>query len=446
MTVFLISNIYILSMISIYFSSVSIVLVGSIGCIFLILLVRITSNRNIYKHLLILVFISLVLSLVMYFGLIQKYGEPYYLGGSDDKFFESSAKYIIEKRYFSIFQVIKDTQFLHDNSSGFSWMISIIMRISGGYDSYHTIIYRVLNVYFLVYLGLLVYSYLKKNNDSNPSINISVLYWFVLFPNIQYINAFVFRDTLVTLLIFLIFYIWDYYSSKMFSIKKLIVLSTITIITGFLLSTIRFQSLIFMIAAILVVKFLCNKQISNKIIVKLLLVIIAITISLFQVGIIRQYWNFYSRYSQYLLETNDGISRKIFSLDLVPLGLILRIAFGLITPFPAGILKYYYIFTDIDVFFDFYVSVGTILQIFLMPFLFMNYNKIDKITVLFLVFFLITISTTFTFRHFILIYPFMAIMIYRKYIVTSYNLRIIMITTMLTLVLPLAFLYIMLKA
>jgi len=141
-----------------------------------------------------------------------------------------------------------------------------------------------------------------------------------------------------------------------------------------------------------------------------------------------KYFNLY--YSPYLvgLGREGGLASKIFALQLFPLGLILRILYGLVSPVPSALLNIVGIPFDVDSFGIAFQSIGTILQIMSIPFfVFSDWTEHKTEALVFWVLFLGIVVTTFTFRHFIFIYPFMVLLIISRVSQMSMN-RYLVIT------------------
>lgn len=418
MALFCLINVLILILLSILFSNLSIAGVGIVGFLIVLYICR-DNKQRIYNSLSIIFCVSVIFMLIMYYGYISKYGSSYYHGGSDDLLFEAYGEYVIDSGYYIPEQFLDEPQFRYYSANGFVWIISWIMRISNILGGYHTVAYRVLNIYFLMSLGILIFKYFIKHYDFSRKQNLTVLYAFTLFPNCQYISTHVFRDTLNILVLFAIFYIWDNYTDN----KRRKHLLAITIIATAILTYIsywlRAQNLVFITAIIILNVFLNDKKLTAKNIWLFAFAAIAGIAFYFFSDVASNLEYFTKHYSDYILDFTGGLSRIIFSMSLFPFGIILRLAYGLVSPLPIAILQFPEMLGDIDIFFNVLISLGVIGQIYLLQYLFYNIRCIDKVTLAFLIFFTGTVITTFTFRHFILSYPFMAILIFRMFFKTS---------------------------
>ena len=116
---------------------------------------------------------------------------------------------------------------------------------------------------------------------------------------------------------------------------------------------------------------------------------------------------FYTKYSSYLLTTNPGVSQFIFSEPLLPFGIFIRMAFGLIMPAPIWIFAPFLRSLSLNTVIESVVSIGTVVQLHGLPYILFSFRSMKKMSLTFLFTLLVVVSTTFTFRHFIMIYPFM---------------------------------------
>jgi hypothetical protein len=155
-------------------------------------------------------------------------------------------------------------------------------------------------------------------------------------------------------------------------------------------------------------------------------------------------------YSEFRLDetsnSNNVIFKLIFTLPLLPFGIILRFIWGLLSPFPTQIANIITMFTQPTDIFGIIVAIGMIPYYFYMPFLFKNIiSRIDKYLLTFLVIFGGYIISTFTFRHVLLFYPFLWLILTRNYYKSSFKERITIKHYSLIALLMLPFLYLITK-
>lgn len=415
---FLISNFLFLLILSIVLGNFNVLFI----CFLPIILIAFYMNvdeKN-YFHIFLISIILIAAVLLLYYGYIGKYGSPYYMGGSDDLDFEEYARYVISKNSYTPIQVYIDLYWYV--AKGFVWFVSIIMRLCSIFGTYHTIIPRILNVYCLLAVGILSQKYYIKKCSNSHIKSLIILYAVSLYPNAVYISANLFRDIWVLLGIFLIFYIYDleiFFESK-------IKLFFITLIISFFSFFIRSQSILIIIAEICIILFLKNKEKINQFILELrqktvnrknTILFISFIVALIPLFLYVAYeiTRFVNIYSSYLASQQNGLSNFVFRTPILPFGIILRFLYGIISPFPNGILNVLNIFEDIDVFWNTIISFFVFVQIILIPFLFFSFKKIKSYNLIWLLIFLTVIISTFTFRHFLLFYPFMWLSIFDCY-------------------------------
>lgn len=399
---------------AVIYESFSIVLCEMIGG----LIVYWLSRKLDYKSLLSILVIKLIavgVVLLVYYGNMHLYGAPYYIGGSDDLYFETVAREFINNS-------IKWPWNYYDSSSniaGFYWLLSRIMIVSG-VEKYHTLAFRFLNVSFLIATAELVCILMRnKENYSDRHARI-VMILISLFPNSLYLSAYVFRDTLSLFLLMLGFVLSiDFFSTEKETnilCKKRNNIVLLLVALMFISFWIRKELVVFIIVAFMFCA-LRDKSIRLTNTYKYIIVIAFVFFLFYKVGAIQFILAKIERYLQYRIDVSNtgGLSHFIFSQKIIPFGFVLRFLYGLISPLPVGLLNITNIFLNEIYFFDSLVSLGTCVQIVALPFLFRNIKKIDKYMLMYTFILTSVVVTTFTFRHFLLGYPFMIILIMRQF-------------------------------
>ncbi|HEY5555498.1 hypothetical protein [Acetobacterium sp.] len=421
---FLFINISVLLILSLVFKTTSIVAVGLIG-VFLVVSLVPKGNDKLFYCLSLIFIISVILILTAYYGYMYQFGIPYFGGGSDDLAFEHYSKYVIANHYMMPEQIILDPQFTYSNSIGFIWILSWVMRLSNVFGEYHTIAFRVLNIYFLLALSILVFRYFERKYQFTSKQNLIVLYVIALFPNSQYISIHVFRDTLISLILFSVLFVWDnYFDAKSKGGFSLIKAIALTLILGYISYWLRNESMVFLIAIILTCVVLKDNILSkkNSILFIFLVFLAFILINYYNIWDLILVFN--EKYFIHKMELSDGLSNIVFSMSLFPFGILARLGYGLISPIPITILKIGGIFENVTVFFQVIIGFGVIGQIYMLPYLFKNIKRVDKIFISFATTLVGIVITTFTFRHFIMLYPFMVILMFREFFETEKGQRI----------------------
>lgn len=434
----IISNIIISIILGLMFSTLSIVIINAIF-LFILLVILKKDKIDMYKHINIIYGICIIAMMLLYYGYNLKYDSPYYLGGSDDKNFELWAEQAIEEENYTIYDINHNKSFEYYNCNGFIWFMSILIRFCNFFGGYHTIVIRLINIYFLIFIGILVYKYFYKHEKKEY---IPLLYIMILFPNTLYISIHGFRDTLFSFIIFSIFYLTSSIKSKKLPDKICIIIYTL--LFSYLAYYIREAAIIYILIILIINLLLGNKKIelNKKTIVLISMIGVISIIIMYCLGIFSKIQGYLDRYSEYILAGNDGLASKIFTTPFLPYGFILRIMYGLIFPSPTGIIITK---LDVDTICKFILSIGTILQIYLLPYILKNIKRLDGILIIYTVVFASIIFTTFGFRHFILLYPFMFLLIARQYINTDRVQKKKLFYVMTSIILIGALFYIILK-
>lgn len=405
-------------LISIYSKNLGILIFGlACNCILFYITSKYSEIKKIY--ILILLF-QMIFMLLIYFGEFYQYGIPYFNGGSDDLTYEINAQQLVELKVYSINQAKDLVLGEHHNSPGYPIFLSYIIRIMSCFGEYNTFIPRLLNIYLFI-ISLVILEHISEillNFNKLKKSYLSIVLGF--FPTIAYINSHIFRDTLLFLLVISSFFIM----LKLFDIKNKVHRYGITFILLSCLASIyvlRQIMLIFIIPILIILiiwkqKTTVNKlkeylfKNKNKNILYLIIAIFMISIAIpFLYNILQKFIIYYTTYNQIILENNaDGFSSIIFSAKLLPFGVILRTLYGIVTPFPdiyaiLNLLKEFNLFDLVMTF----LSVGTIIQIYMASFIVTKKNIKSTVFIIFVIFYMVYILTTFTFRHLIFVYPFM---------------------------------------
>lgn len=395
-----------------------------------------------FAKLYILIFvISLSYVFIVYLSNKIYYGEPYYIGGSDDLLFE---QWGFDVYYSGIYNpsIVIGQKILNGfhNSPFFPIYISLLIKYSYFFDGYSTFLPRIINVYFLIWSCFIIEYLLKtKAKFTQKNVFISIAF-FALNPNIQYINSHIFRDTLNLLQTLLIVYVFDKIISKNSYLKKIIY----PILLGFILFITYFTrktSLAF--AGALCLLTVCKKIKIKEIYVMILTIPIILMTNILNVLRFERYVDVYTSYI--LKGSEGGLSTYVFRQPLFPLGIFLRALYAFISPFP----NFLGLFSDPPKFLldsvTFFIYLGVIVQILFVPFIIKRIIRLDWLSLSFLSLFLAVVSTTFTFRHVLLYYPFMVAVATDGYLTTTVNNRkISLFLTGLTIVF-LGFIYVFLK-
>lgn len=142
---------------------------------------------------------------------------------------------------------------------------------------------------------------------------------------------------------------------------------------------------------------------------------------------------------------NTGLSLKILSASLFPFGWILRILYAFANPFPIALLNP---FSYINNFYDIMIlltHIGTIWQLFQLYYIYLGIKRWNRSAFIMICIISSIALTSFTFRHFLFVYPFMfETILYNKTAVSKQKVNNIRIVTAFG-IFTLGLLYLVLK-
>lgn len=438
----------IIAIITLYFQEISIAFFGMIALLLLTFVTR--NDSEIYGHLIIITIICVGFMLIEYYGAYKYSGTPYFLSGKNDDYrFEYYAQIFSLQTRVTI-QSIQNSYLIKglpvSNSPGFLWFLAWIIKLANNISKYHTIIYRIINCSFLIAVGILSYKLFKrKYNKFEIRKCIIVLYCVTLFPNALYITSYIFRDTFSIFLIFSSFFLFHEIINHRISKANLIWIVLLTYFSYW----VRNGNFFIIIGLCLICMITKLKSKKNLWILLPIIIIFTIYISL-KFNIDSYIEGFSEFYSNYMNEFGDSFFYRIFTIPILPFGLFFRIAFGLFYPSPVSVIKIFEMFDNIVAFNTFITAAGTVLQTYCLPYLVRNFRSMttffDSLFLGFIFIFFTIIITTFGFRHFIMIYPFMFPCICKEIFVTPPKIRkVYAISTSLILIIGITIYYLFLR-
>lgn len=362
-----------------------------------------TKDKKLARIYVVIFVVSIMYIFLVYLANQLYYGNPYYIGGSDDLKFENLGMEVYHSNLYNPSELMESGVIgQYNNASFFAVYISLLISFSNLFGEYSTFLPRILNAHFLIWICFVLEYLLKKYAAFTDKKLYITLAMFALTPNIQFINSHVFRDTFNLLQVLLIVYLFDKLLMNKLYIRKIIYIVLLFFLVYITYYT-RQNSIVFaavICSLILGERFGIKKRFIAVIIVPIIM------LSDFLVFIKLDY--FIDYYSEYVLNgVGEGLSGFVFKQPLLPFGIILRSLFAFIIPFP----NFFILFKDPDgLLFDlitFLIYLGVLIQIITIPFILKRLLKFDWLSSVFLICFLAIVSTTFTFRHVLFYYPFM---------------------------------------
>lgn len=399
-------NVFCLLALVIFFQNTGILLIGMIGIAVFSLAAQ-GIERCDWKKFTIYTFVAFLFMLVVYSGLIERYGEPFY--GGDDKMFEENGRSL----YYSGLFRFKDVPYIQGMTyaKGYLTIIAWIYRASAVFGDYSTISPRVLNIYLWMATVVLIYKQIKERNISETILQ-KGLPILALYPNALFISSCVYRDTMVTFFLVLGIISFEkiinaFRNNKMIWSGNFILYAFCFVLGAYMLKNLRPQ-MVYIFVVICVLYFTWGRlqlSIWKKILLFACAGLIAFLVFNYSGGM-KLLNLIMDSYYDYRISVNDGMASRIFSMSLIPFGFIARLIYGLFCPFPGGIISLLYYQEPIFSFIMLLIYMGTIFQIYFIPYIVRSITKMDYGIMRFLIVYGAIIITTFTFRHFIMIYPF----------------------------------------
>lgn len=384
---------------------ITFVLFGAIGYLFSI------NNKNTKSiELFIIVYsINVMTTIALYLIYMDRYGIPYYIGGSDDFSYELSAREAATRLgifdYINIRGTVVETW---HNSVGYVYLVSLFYRLGEVLGGFHTMIPRLFNCMCLGLMAILLSS-IAKQSRVNDSISTKIGWFIGLFPIMMYGAAHTFRDISISLLTLLVTYLWTPTQSHKLGGMRWFYWIVTTVLILIAVEFRRFQAF-----GILAIALVSDASSSRNVrqgrwLYSIVLVTLCITsIVLFWDNV----WTLSEdledhqvRYTEYRLGLSDGLATFVFNAS-PPWGYFLRVGYALISPLPM-------LSSQPD---HLWLSLGTSVQIFFVPFLgagiilaLRDRTKWHILTA-FLVFFIGVAFISFSSRHIVQFFPYAAIL------------------------------------
>jgi hypothetical protein len=302
----------------------------------------------------------------MYGLYMDRYGLPYYIGGSDDFVFENEAKDVVSSvgifDYSSMrTQVLKPSH----TAAGYVYIVSLLYRVSEPLGGFHTMFPRLLNCLALGLLAVITYR-LGKLHGLEERTSLWVGLFVGLAPIMVYTTVHTFRDTITSLLTIWIVYVWQRRSDR-FSFRQRILCWLQTGAVAIIVSQLRLPQA----AAILAIAYVGDlvprryriRPFSKEDLYRFMMLGLAGTAVLLifrhtLTGFLVDLLDTHERYVGYRLGLSDGLSNVVFGSP-PPITYGLRALYGLVVPLPV-------LSTEID---RVWLSAGTLAWFFLLPFL-----------------------------------------------------------------------------
>lgn len=409
---YIIYNAIVLLLLSAVFRNTSIFALGILGSLILLSFTK-DLDAEMFRLLYIAMTISFIWLILQYAGLTDVFDKPYF--GADDETFEYYGGELYKANAYTISDC-PSYGYEIDKCIGFMLIMSWIMRISSIFGGYHTLTPRLINIYMWLSVGIMVYKYIRSSNPkTNHKVLRTVVLGLMLFPNAMFINSCVYRDTLSIFLMYLCVYFTKKISigNLKKNIMQFISTGIVYVISIYILYYVRKDLLIALFPLIGFQIFWDGCSPKIRMIKRLLFIGLGLAIGgPYAFERVNRMLLGYNNYILYKTDAINKISGIVFTTPILPFGIFLRFITGLLQPFPGGIITLDFAGSFLYGFVQIVVRLGTILQLCCLPYVFKSVLKFDSDSMKFLLVFMMIIITTFGFRHFIMVYPFMAAELY----------------------------------
>ena len=372
------------------------------------LLTRLWGPRE--ARIFLLVYCVSVLAAIAIYGIyMDRYGLPYYVGGSDDLVFETEAKDVVSSVGIWDYSAMRTTVLRpYHTAAGYVYFVSLLYRVSEPLGGFHTMLPRVVNCLALGLLAVITYR-LGRCYGLKERTSLWVGLFVGLAPIMVYNSVHTFRDIITSLLTIWIVYIWCPRAER-FSLQQRVLLWLQTAVMAIVVRQFRLAQA----AAILAIAFAgdlisfrtLGRPFSKRGLYRILLVAISAAVILFLfrdilTWLLANLVPTHQRYVDYRLGHADGLSNVVFGSP-PPLTYVLRALYGLVVPLPV-------LSPDLE---RLWLSAGTLVWYFLLPFLSLGLVDVvrDKSKFRLLVAFVLlyggTVLVSFTNRHILQFLPY----------------------------------------
>ena len=362
-------------------------------------------NKDVVKYVYLTLIIGTLFVLFVYQSSLMENGIPYYsLEFNDDQKFELYAEEF-NTLGVSFLEYPSVSRYGKIRYPFYMGIISILMDFGSLFDGYHTFMPRLLNIYLLAVSLLMVDSIVRIEYSFSQKQMKCLFLTLSLFPNLYYIAGFTFRDTVCLFLglctVWASVNLIDNRHSKLF--LYVVIFSSLV----FQYHVRAMATLVFFVISGLYLADHMAIRYGKKIFVvyamaSMLLFVISFRTLASEVG-----W-YVSNYDQY----RGGSGNRLLRIPLLPFGVFVRGIYGFFLPSPS-----FYVITEssgiLHKLIQIARGVGTLYIIIQIPGLLRVLIKPDKMVIAFALTYAVYL-TSMTFRHVILMYPYLFILVSRS--------------------------------
>lgn len=336
--------------------------------------VALTWGSEAARLFLVVYCLGTLLAVILYFIYLDRYGTPYYVGGSDDLAYEEWGKSAAELAIWDYGSIRGGVVAPRHNSPGYVYVVGLLYRVGGLLGGFHTMLPRLLNVAALGLIATISHRIAQLYGMSKrTSIRLGLVVG--LFPIMLFNAAHTFRDTIASLLTIWVVYKWvEVFVSQRKKTWIEIQASVQTVLVFVILYQFRSQQAI----AVMVVAIFSAVISSTMSVGKIrnrtppTVIVMGVLAASFIIGLIgfrgntepdvadwlNRLGETQETYTDYRLAlAGDGLSRFVFGAS-PPFSYVLRTLYALMTPLPV-------LTAEVE---RLWLSMGTIVQYLFLPF------------------------------------------------------------------------------
>jgi len=375
------------------------------------------SNYEKMKYIYLSYIYGIIFTNTMYFALIANHGVPYINArGSDDLWFEKQAFLVANQNISSIdfFKMVMPG--IQPQYKLYIWILSKLVDFGSIFDGYHLFMSRQLNIILIVLICNMLYFIVKKEYYRQISSSEQKRFFIALaiFPNFYNIASYTFRDILSLFLVITLVWALTHIKYDKFAMKYVyIIIAIFAIILQFYVRKFLMYAMIVIVLLYLIDLIPSKYRIICDICVVMVVISFVLFFRLVIYSIFEDGMDLIRFYSEYRINESHSELVSIFmETPILPFGIFLRFIFGFIQPNPSLSYlfeEYAFLYSVILTF----IGIGTLYLLSQMPYAIKGFLKpFDKLSMTFLLLYTLFLSSL-TFRHLVLIYPFLFLLIAR---------------------------------
>lgn len=346
--------------------------------------------------------------LIIFFLMTAQYGIPYDMSGTDDYYTDAVwSDGLIEDGILTLSQINSSGKWSNYNNKLQLIIIVWMKKLTGYIGGYHTLDFRIFSMMLWLITAMIMGYYARKYlyaTEKEVKMIISVM---GLLPNAVFISSLVYRDTIVTFLVVVSFYLCTAFKKHRIY-EKIIILFSIFMILYLTYYT-RAQAVVFVLANILIAYMYpfhkkCFFHLGlyfRKIFTVLAVIVGMVAVRQILSHQLVYYIELYTR----LHSGSSGVEGFIYGLPILPFGWAIRMLYYLLLPLYIRDIVPLNILTDPLSLLRCYVTWGSLFMWTLYPYVIRYLRKMNNMCVLLILEWFVAAVITGGFRHVMVMYP-----------------------------------------